>query len=119
MNVRLMFILSAAIFWAGYYTATKIAPPKEVEKIVENVVTKTKTITTPGQTITETIVVEKKVQEQSKPLPVPPKKDYSVGGGLSTEGYYGAIGRRMLGDLWLEAAGNVKGTLSIGVRYEF
>jgi hypothetical protein len=118
MNMRLTLILAVAIFGAGYYTAIKMQPPKEIEKVVDNVVTKIRTVTTPGQTITETVVVEKKVQEAVKPLPVP-KKDYGIGGGLSTEGYYGSISRRMIGDIWLEAAGNMKGTLNIGVRYEF
>lgn len=118
MNLKLVLILAVLVFGLGYYTAQTFNKPGEVTKVVDNVITKIKTVTTPGQTITETVIVEKKVQEQARAVEQK-KPDYGIGGGLSTEGYYGSISRRMIGDLWLEAAGNMKGTLSIGVRYEF
>lgn len=114
-------IVSMAI---GALISSQLFTPKTVTKTetVEKEKIKTVVVKEPGgKEVTTRVEYRDKTSEAVKTEPVlRPKPDYSLGLSYNTRAEYEAsVGRRMLGDLWLEAKASQTGVLSIGVRYEF
>lgn len=122
MNIKLGLILGAVIFGLGFYTAKRLTIPLEVikDRIVSQEVTKTVTVTVPGKIVTTTVTSATKKEDKITTIPVPDKKkDYSLGIGYGSDSYTASVGRRMVGDLWLEVTASSNRNLSAGIRYEF
>lgn len=95
----------------------------EVEK--EKIVTVTKTVQKPGETVViETKTENRDTKRQSETqIAVPVKKpDWSLGVSYNLKQEYGVdVGRRLLDDLWVFMGTNVGelDSVHVGVRYEW
>ena len=126
--MKYVYILElAACLLVGGYIGYRLAPGESIRTVrgpeVEKEIIRTVTRTTPGQA---TVITEVKERVITKPsAPQASKPDYRVGLSLRpTQAELSearvSIGRRLLGDLWCEAAYDLNHKeITLGISYEF